>query len=430
MRILKKASPGRLIVMGFAVIIFLGALLLFMPFSQNDGIDVTFSEALFTATSAACVTGLVVVDPADTFNMFGQAIIASLIQLGGLGFASVAMGTVLLAGKRVTLRERGLVREALNLSTNKGIIHVVKFVLLTTFLIESSGAILSAIAFSKYFSPLESLRLGVFHAVSAFNNAGFDILGGFKNLSDYRHDPFLLLVTSALIILGGLGFMVISDVVHKRHFRRFSLNTKIVIETTVFLLASGTFLLLVTERFSLLDAFFSSVTARTAGFSSAPFGLFSNAGLFVMMMLMFVGASPGSTGGGIKTTTAFTVFRALYSSAVNKKCSAFKRSVSQSVITKAFVVISLSLALVVTDTLLICTFQPELNFEDILFEVISAFATVGLSTGITVELNLASRIVIILTMFIGRIGPITVATLWSYKKAPSAAYTEENIAIG
>ncbi|NLA77017.1 MAG: H(+)-transporting ATPase [Clostridiales bacterium] len=430
MRFFKKTSPGRLIVMGFAAIILLGAILLTLPVSHNSGVDVSFSEAIFTATSAACVTGLIVVDTADSFNMFGQAVIAILIQLGGLGFASVAMGTILLAGKRVTLKERGLVKEALNLGTNKGIIHAVKFVLLTTFIIEASGAILSIIAFSRDYPLPTALRYGIFHAVSSFNNAGFDILGGFENLTGYRSDWFLLLVTSALIILGGIGFMTISDVVSKRSFKKLSLNTKVVLTVTAVLLISGTILLLITERFSLLDAFFGSVTARTAGFSSVPFNTFSTAGLFVMMILMFIGASPGSTGGGIKTTTFFTLFRAIYSSSRNKKCSAFKRTVPQSVVTKAFVVIVLALSLVLLDTLLLCALQPELNFEEVMFEVISAFATVGLSTGITVELCSASRIIIIITMFIGRIGPLTVATLWSYKKAPAASYTEENLAIG
>lgn len=430
MSIFKRMKPGRFIVLGFATVIFLGALLLKFPFSANDRINVSFLDALFTATSAVCVTGLAVIDIGDSFNIFGRTVMALLIQIGGLGFACVGVGFFLLTRRKVSFKDRLLLKEALNLDSLKGIVKLVKSVLLMTLCFEGIGAILSFIVFSKDYPPLKALGISMFHAISSFNNAGFDILGNFQSLVPYADNVLLNLTTCGLIIFGGLGFFVIKEIIQKRNLKKLSLHTKIVLTMTVTLLIVGTLLIKFTQDISWLGAFFFSTSARTAGFATHSIGTFTNASLFVIMVLMFIGASPGSTGGGIKTTTAFTLFRSAYSIATNKHCFAFKRKIPNEVVMKAFVITLLASVVVCMDTFLLSIIEPDYTFMQILFEVISAFGTVGLSTGITPELSEASKIILILTMFIGRLGPLTIATIWSFKPMSSASYSEEAITIG
>lgn len=430
MAIFKKMSPGRFIVLGFAVVILLGALLLTFSFSANKGADVHFIDALFTSTSAVCVTGLATIDLKDSFNVFGRIVVALLIQVGGLGFASVGVGFFLLARKKVSFKDRLVVKEALNLGSVKGIVKLVKSILLITLCFESVGVVLSFIVFVKDYPPLTALGISIFHAVSSFNNAGFDVLGGFKGLVPYMDNVLLNLTTCGLIVFGGLGFFVIKEMIHKHSFKKFSLHTKIVITMTVSLLIAGTLLIKLTENVSWLGAFFFSTSARTAGFATYAVGSFTNAGLFVIIILMFIGASPGSTGGGIKTTTAFTLFKSAYSVATNKHCSAYKRKIPHDVVTKAFIIAFLALTLICADTFLLSIIEPEYSFIQILFEVVSAFGTVGLSTGITPELSAWSKLILILTMFVGRLGPLTIATIWSFKAMSNVTYSEETITIG
>jgi trk system potassium uptake protein TrkH len=401
-----------------------------LPFASHKGISLSFLDALFTSTSAVCVTGLVVVDTADTYTIFGRTVIAILIQIGGLGVASVGIGFIIITGKKVGIRERVLVKEALNLNSLKGIVKLIRAILLITLSFELTGAILSFLTFRKNYPPLTAMGISAFHAVSAFNNAGFDILGGFKNLSEYKDNILLNLTTCGLIIFGGLGFLVIKEIIQKRSFRKYNLHAKVVIVTTVFLLICGTILIKITERTSWLAAFFQSTTARTAGFNTLPIGEFTSAGLFVMSILMFIGASPGSTGGGIKTTTAFTLLRSLISSATNQHCKAFKRRIPNSVVMSAFTLTILAICVVGMNTFLLSLLEPEFTFLQLFFESTSAFGTVGLSTGITPELGIFSKLIIILTMFIGRLGPITIACMWSYKPPSSVSYSEESITIG
>ncbi|BCJ93128.1 TrkH family potassium uptake protein [Anaerocolumna cellulosilytica] len=401
-----------------------------IPISANNNVNVSFLDALFSATSAVCVTGLAVIDIGDSFNIFGRTVMALLIQVGGLGFASVGVGFFLLTRKKVSFKDRLLIKEALNLNSLKGIIKLVKSILIMTLCFEGIGTVLSFIVFSKDYPPLKALGISVFHAVSSFNNAGFDILGNFQNLIPYANNVLLNLTTCGLIIFGGLGFFVIKEIIQKRSFKKFSLHTKIVITMTIGLLSIGTILIKYTEDISWLGAFFFSTSARTAGFTTHAMGTFTNATLFVIIMLMFIGASPGSTGGGIKTTTTFTLFQSAYSIATNKHCSAFKRKIPNDVVMKAFVITLLAGVVVCVDTLLLSSIEPDYTFMQILFEVVSAFGTVGLSTGITPELSEASKIILILTMFIGRLGPLTIATIWSFKPMSSVSYSEETITIG
>lgn len=430
MKLLKKVSPGRLISLGFASVILIGAFILWLPISANEGVTVRFIDALFTSTSAVCVTGLIAIDTADSFNAFGCTIVGLLIQIGGLGVTSVGVGILLFAGKKVGIKGRVLMRESMGLSSLKGIMHIVKAVLFTTLCFEVVGTILSFLVFVKDYPPLKALGISLFHSVASFNNAGFDILGNFQNLLNYSDNVLLTLTTAGLIIFGGLGFIVVKELVEKRSLRKLSLHSKVVILMTGILLTVGTVFLYLTEDITWLGAFFMSTSSRTAGFSTFNVAHFTNAGLFILIVLMFIGASPGSTGGGIKTTTFYTIVKSLFSTAKNKHCTAFKRKVPNDVISKSFVLFLLALGVVCFNTLLLCVIEPNFSFIQNLFEVTSAFGTVGLSTGITPNLSDLSKLIIILTMFIGRLGPMTIATLWSHKEKPSVSYSEESIIIG
>jgi len=426
----KWLSPGRFLVIGFAAVIFLGTVLLLLPVSANTGVVIRPVDALFTSTSAVCVTGLIAIDTADHFSVFGRTVVALLIQIGGLGITSIGVAFILLAGKKIGLRERVLVKESLNLDTLKGVVRLVKSVIILTLCFEGVGMVLSYIVFSQDYPPLTALGISAFHSVAAFNNSGFDILGGYQNMIPYRDDVLLNLTTCGLIIFGGLGFYVIREILHKRSLRKLSMNTKIVLTMTVSLLAIGTVLLKLTDNVTWLGAFFQSTSARTAGFSTYALGEFTTAGQFVLIMLMFIGASPGSTGGGIKTTTAFTLLKSLLAFATNRNCTAFRRKIPQESIMKAFTVTILAAIVVCFMTLLICIIEPQFTFMQVLFEVVSGFGTVGLSTGITPHLEDSSKILLCLTMFIGRLGPLTMACIWVYKPSSNLSFAEERVTIG
>ena len=396
----KNQPPGRLIVLGFALVILIGAGLLLLPISVRDGAEVGFIDALFTSTSAVCVTGLIAIDVYDHFTAFGQTIVAALIQIGGLGVTSVGVGLILAARKRVGLKGRELVKESLNVDSFKGMVRLVKSVLMMTLCFELAGMLLSFITFSQHYPFTRALGMSAFHSIAAFNNSGFDIVGGLQNLIPFQSDVLLNLTTCGLIIFGGLGFLVILDILNKRSFRRLTLHSKLVLTTTALLLIVGTLLLKATEDISWLGAFFQSVSARTAGFSTYPIGSFTNAGLFTLIVLMFIGASPGSTGGGIKTSTFFVLMQQVRSLFTKRHLGAFKRSISAETLSKASVISLLSILLV------------------------------GLSTGITPELGSAAKLVLIITMFAGRVGMFTLLSIWIDRPAPNAHYTEESVTIG
>ena len=289
---------------------------------------------------------------------------------------------------------------------------------------------LSFLVFIRDYPPLRALWISVFHSVAAFNNSGFDILGGLQNLIPYRDNILLNLTTCALILFGGLGFLVTLDLSHARSFRKLTLHSKVVLTTTAALLLVGTVLLKATEEITWLGAFFHSVSARTAGFSTYPIGEFTNAGLFVLVVLMFIGASPGSTGGGIKTTTFFALMQEVRSVFTKRQPGAFHRSISGETRAKAAVIALLSLLVVCCGTFLLCVLEPQRAFIQVFFEVVSAFGTVGLSTGITPDLCVLSKLVLILTMFIGRLGAFTLLSIWINRPEPGVRYTEEMITIG
>lgn len=430
-KITKQQSPARTIAFGFAVLIFIGAALLSLPIAVRGAVQLPGLDALFTATSAVCVTGLVTVDPGDTFTLFGQAVLAVLMQLGGLGISSVSMGLAIAAGRRISFRGRSLVREALNVESFGGMVKLVRSIMAMTLLVEGIGAVASYPVFARDYSPLHAAWISVFHAIASFNNAGLDVLGGGHSLIPYCNNLWLNLVTDGMIVLGGIGFMVMLDVLRCRgRFRKLTLHSKVVLSTTAVLILGGAMLLWLTEPISFLAALFQSITTRTAGFSTIDIGAMTNAGLLVIMILMFIGASPGSTGGGIKTTTFFVLLSGIYSAATNHSERAFHNAIPKDAFRKASVISMLAVFLVMTASYLMLIFDPQLSLRDVLFEMISAFSTSGLSTGITPQLSAQSRILSIIMMYIGRLGPLTVASLWYFTIGERVRYPEGTIAIG
>ena len=402
-----------------------------LPCSIQDGVTVRYIDALYTSTSAVCVTGLIAVDAGDTFTPLGQFFLGMLIQVGGLGVTAVGAGVILAMGKKVNMKGRNIIREAMNLDSGKGTVRFIQSVFLTTITFELVGAALSFIVFVQDYPLLHAMGISVFHSIAAFNNSGFDILGGLRNLIPYQDDVLLNLVTCGLIFFGGIGFLVIREIVTKRfHWRRFSMHTKVVLTVSAALIVSGTVLLWLTEDVTLLGAFFHSVSARTAGFSTYSLGNFSNAGLFVLTVLMFIGASPGSTGGGIKTSTFFVLLQGIKSAATNKSEKAFRYAIPVDAFRKAAVITLIALGVVITGTYLMVIMEPDITLMDALFEVTSAFGTVGLSTGITSGLSDGSKILSIITMYIGRLGPLTIASLWYFSRGERASYPDGNISIG
>ncbi len=428
---LKRQSPARLIALGFASVILIGSLLLMLPCSIQPGVSVRYIDALYTSTSAVCVTGLIAIDAGDTFSPLGQFFLATLIQVGGLGVTSVGAGVILLMGKRITLKGRTLIREGSNLDSMKGAIRFIRNVLMTTLAFEVAGAALSFLVFVQDYPPMKALGISLFHSVAAFNNSGFDILGNYQNLIPYQSDMLLNLVTCGLIFFGGIGFLVIREVTDKRfRWKKFSMHAKVVLSVSGALILLGTVLIKLTEDVTWLGAFFHSVSARTAGFSTYPLSQFSTAGLLTVIVLMFIGASPGSTGGGIKTSTFFVLIQGISAAATNRQEKAFRYAIPADAFRKASVITLLALAVVLLGTWLLLAMEPGLRLIDALFEIVSAFGTVGLSTGITTSLGDDSKLLSILIMYIGRLGPLTVASLWYFGKGERVRFPDGNIAIG
>lgn len=430
-KIFKRLSAPRIIALGFLGVILLGSAVLMLPFCLKEGVTLKYIDSLYTSTSAVCVTGLVAVDTADTFTVIGQIVIALLIQIGGLGVASVGAGVILAMRKKIDIKGINVIREASNLSSGKGTMGFIKNVFFTTLVFELAGAVLSFLVFSRDFPPPKAIWVSIFHSVATFNNAGFDILGNFQNLAGYKDSVLLNIVTSVLIFFGGIGFLTIREMTDKKFRRKkFSMHSKVVISVSLALILIGTVLIKLNEDITWLGAFFSSVTARTAGFSTYSLGEFSNAGLIVMLLLMFIGSSPGSTGGGVKTSTFFVLIQGIKSAATNKSEKAFKYSIPSNAFRKAAVIVLMGIAVILSGTYIFSLLEPNIPFIDALFEMTSAFATVGLSTGISPTLSFGAKLLTVFIMYIGRLGPLTVATLWYFNKGERIRYPDGNIAIG
>lgn len=430
-KFMKKQHPARIIAIGFAVVILIGSGVLMLPCSVRENVALEYIDALYTSTSAVCVTGLIAVDAGDTFTPFGQFFLGVLIQTGGLGVTAVGAGIILAMRKRMDLKGRNLVREAMNLDSGKGVVIFIKNIFITTLLFELTGAVLSFVVFIQDYEPLKAAGISLFHSVAAFNNSGFDILGNYQNLISYQEDVLLNLVTGALIFFGGIGFWVIREIWSKKFkWKKFSMHTKVVLFMSIILIILGTILIKLTNEISWLGAFFTSISARTAGFSTYALGDFTTAGLLIVMALMFIGASPGSTGGGVKTSTFFALIQGIKAAATNKSEKAFHYALPKDVFRKAAVITFLAITVVLGGTFLMTIFEPHISLRDILFEITSAFGTVGLSTGITPELCVKSKLLSILIMYIGRLGPLTIASLWYFSRGERVSYPEGNIAIG
>lgn len=441
-------TPPQLILLGFAAVILLGSLLLALPISTKSGQAVSYTDALFTATSATCVTGLVTLSTVATWSVFGQVIILLLIQIGGLGVITVMAGIMLLLQKRFGIKDRVLLQDSFNLNTLSGLVIFLRKVIAGTFIIESLGAVLYMTVFVPHFG-VKGIWISVFNSVSAFCNAGIDIISDYS-LCDFAHNPVVNITTCLLIFMGGIGFIVwwdVLDAVKKQKakwFKHLTLHSKIAISSSVFLILAGAVLIFVFEYnnphtikdFSLLDkiqaSVFQSVTTRTAGFMTIPQQNLTNPSSYVSLLLMFIGGSPAGTAGGIKTVT-FTVLIASSISAIKNRNETvlFNRSIPKLAVSKAVAVTSVSFATMFLSTVFLSIFV-QADALDIIFETISATATVGLSRNLTSSLNEIGKIIIIITMYIGRVGPITLATMLSLGKVKENIIKNpvEDISIG
>lgn len=444
----KRFTPVQIIAIGFAAIILIGAFLLSLPVATIDGVKTPFIDCIFTSTSAVCVTGLVTVDTGTYWSYFGKTVIMMLIQIGGLGFMSFATLIALIAGKRITLKERLLIRESMSVSSLQGIVRFARYILTFTFSIELIGALFLSIQFIPEFGLAKGIYYSIFHAVSAFCNAGFDLMGGYSSVTGYSGNALIILTLSALIIIGGLGFYVWDDLYNYKINRRLSLQTKVVISMSLFLIVFGFVMFFIFEyanpatlkdmsmKDKLLSAFFASVSPRTAGFNSIDLAGMSMASVLLTIILMFIGGSPGSTAGGIKTSTAGVLLLTVMSVIKGREdTEVFKKKISKETVYKAFAVVVIALGLVFTVTVLLTITESGAGvpFEQYLFEATSAFGTVGLTMGLTQKLTSIGKMIVALTMYAGRIGPLTLLVaiaIRSDNKANSIKYPEGKILVG
>ncbi len=437
--------PARALVVSFLAAILAGTLLLSLPFSAADGRP-AFLDALFTATSAVCVTGLTVLDTPTRFSAAGQAVIIFLVQLGGLGIMTFSTLIVLAARRRISVRERLLIQSSFHPGIPKDLPSLVRSIFLFTLAIEAAGAALLFVWFRPAFGAARAAWPAVFHSVSAFCNAGFSLFS--DSLSGYRGHAGLILTMAALIVLGGIGFPVLSEtraiLAERRRGRRVrtSLHFKLVVTVTLILVAGAAVAFFLLEGpFSMsglpageraLASLFQSVTARTAGFNSVDIPTVAPASVLLLLFLMFVGASPASTGGGVKTSTAaFLVLLVRARVAARDTVSVFHRSFAAELVLRAFTLIALALGVIILATMVLLVAQPEIGLRDALFEMVSAFGTVGLSMGVTPALGPFGKIVVCLTMFTGRVGPLTLLYALSRREARGRfEYAEESVLIG
>ncbi len=445
-----KLTPVQVLSIGFAIIILIGAILLTLPISTNSGKHTSFIDCIFTATSALCVTGLVTLDSGIHWNYFGRTVIMLLIQIGGLGFMTFSTLIALMVGRRVTISERLIIQEAFNSLNIQGLVKMTKSILIFTFGVEGLAAVILATQFIPKIGFLKGIYYSIFHSVSAFCNAGFDIFGKeygpFKNMISFNTNPIVIICIAMLIIIGGMGFGVVLELyAYNKSKRKISLHTKLALTTTIVLIFGGMILFFIFEYnnpetmgtmgigHKLLNSFFASVTPRTAGFSSLNATSMIGASRFLTIIYMFIGGSPGSTAGGIKTVTFSLVLAAIYSSIRgHEDTTLFKKTVGKDLVKKAFIILIVGVIIVITMTMLLSIIEGNKgNLEIYLYEVTSAFGTVGLSLDYSPKLYSISKMLIAFTMYLGRVGPLTVAlALGKAKKADHFKYPEEKILIG
>lgn len=444
-----QLTPGRIIILGFLGLVFFGGILLWLPISSNSGISAGFADAFFTSVSAVCDAGLVVTDTNLQWSYFGKTVILLLIQLGALGIMGVFTVFLIVARRNLSMTDRFTLQEAVSNYSLTGMGNTFKKILTVTLMIETLGAVCFAFELVPIYGFASGIRKSIFHSVSAFCNAGFDIFGTeanpFASLSAYQGRPFFLLITSLLMIIGGLGFIIWRDVAVKRRFSKYTLYSKLVIIATAVLLIAGTFLFFLFEyqnpgtlsnlslALKLENAFFQSVTTRTGGFYILPPGGMTDASQLLTIILMFIGGASASTAGGVKVTTICVIFLAVKSFAKGRRdAEVFDKRISERLILKSVAVIFLSAGIVILSAMVLSYHQAGGLLQS-LFEVTSAFGSVGLTTGSIPELSVVGKVTLMLTMFIGRVGPLTVIvafTLFNDKRNLTYRYPEGEITVG
>lgn len=435
-----RARPSLVIVLSFFLVILTGGILLSLPISSASGTGTNFLDAYFTANSATCVTGLVTLDTGTHFSLFGLIIILILIQVGGLGYMTFSTFMLLVFRHKLFISQKLAIQEALNLYSSKDVISVLRKIFGIVFTIEGIGILILFLRWLPEMGYKQAFFYAVFHAVSAFNNAGFALPANFANLMPYATDLTINLTITTLIIIGGIGFIVIADILQHK---KLSLHSKLAIGTTLVLIIGGTLGFFLLEQYNpktiggfslphkVLAAYFQSVTPRTAGFNTVDMGQLFPATALLTIFLMFIGASPGGTGGGIKTTTLALILLTIRATLRgNKNTLVFGRRVPADTIRRAFTITFLSLLLCV-GALFLIEATDRFSLLHLAFEVISAFGTVGLSLGITPHLSYLGKIIIILVMFIGRVGPLTLLLALSMRqKEPRIEPPKEGVSIG
>lgn len=441
-----KLNAVQTLALGFIAVIFIGGVILSLPISSASGESTNLLDALFTSTSAVCVTGLVTLDTGTHWNAFGQTVIILLIEIGGLGFMSFTTFLAILLGKKITLRDRLMMQEAMNTFNIQGLVKMVKYVLGFTFAVQFFGALLLSTQLVPEFGVKKGFLYSIFHSISAFCNAGFDLFGNFSSLTGYSNNVVIILSISALIVIGGIGFTVWLEIYNYRYkgMKKLSVHTKIVLLITSVLLIGGFVAMFLLEynnpetignmglKDKLLNSFFASVSPRTAGFNSISTDGMTTAGKFLTILLMFIGGSPGSTAGGLKTATFGLVILTVISVIKGRSdTEAFGRRFSKELIYKSFALLIIAMGLVIVVTMLLSITEKGVEFIDLLYEATSAFGTVGLTTGVTQSLSSVGRVIIMIMMYLGRVGPLTVAlALTNRKKKADYKYPEGKILIG
>lgn len=440
-----KTSYLRIIAMGFLLMITIGTVLLMLPIASKGGKGISFVDALFTATSAGCVTGLVVVDTYSHWSLFGQLVILGLIQIGGLGFVTIGVYLAVILKKKIGLAQREAVKESVSSIHSSGTVRMTKQIIKGTLLIEGIAALLFSFRFIPLLGWREGIYYSIFHAISGFCNAGFDLMGRWEPYSSlclFQSDVLINGGVMALIVIGGLGFFVWEDILcHKWQFKKYALHTKMVVTITGLLIVGGaglfylleqnTVLLGLSEEEKILASLFAAVTPRTAGFNTVDIAAMSPAGKLLTAVLMFIGGSPGSTAGGVKTTTVAVMFlSALAMIRSSHGTNIFGRRLEEEAVRKAATVCFINLFLALTAILLLLAIQP-LDFMDVLLEVFSAIGTVGMSTGVTRRLNTLSKVIIIILMYCGRLGSLSFILVFAQKKkVPPILNPKEKILVG
>ncbi|MFM2307962.1 MAG: Potassium uptake protein integral rane component, KtrB [Chloroflexota bacterium] len=437
----QSVTPPQLLFYIYLAGLAVGSGLFMLPYATQDNRGLPFLDALFMATSALCVTGLAVVDPGSILSRFGQVVLMSLIQIGGIGLMTIATFMAVLLGKRITIRNRSILKEALNHHSVEGTVTLVITIIISAFLVQGIGGVILSLIFTRQMPTGDALFYGFFHAVSAFNNAGFDLFG--NSLINFRHDVVLQLTVITLFVIGGLGFLVLLNIVQQRgSWRKLSLHSKLVLSMTAILCVTGTITTLAVEYTApafadlsaterLLASFFNSMATRSAGMNTIPLLELHQGTLLLFVVLMFVGSSPSSTGGGVKSITIATSFLMLVALFRGKReITVFRRTISNDVVLRSFVVLVLAISAIFVATFLL-TVTENISVLTALFEVVSAFGTVGLSLGLTPELSDAGRIIIIVMMTIGRLGPLTIFYALAQRLTPTdIRHPEEPIIIG